>query len=563
MIWHKAVLLILIPYMLSANDDKDLIDLANKIFPGHNIEIKEYVFSDLPGLFDELEKKQNIGKSLEKQIEQAELKIRELQKSYVPLFKFGSSHQSVDIKERFVSIYTRVPVEWDNVNPEQIDITLPNGGHGLLWLPMPTEYDWRYVDIHASRSYEGNSLNFNTGFQYNYHSGISLELLSVNLNKRFSPETYGFSWYSSLDNSVTIPILKIFNSDLSPMETEIAGIRKMQENLKISLKLNRILQRNRLQSMFLELYLSWERNDFYSNMISIIENQMKQINKLSEEKNITITEKISVENELQNYISLVKMESYKILRLSYAFIKDDGSVTIYKPSRVELDKKIEQLEKEAEVYTDLKNIDKIITNNPNLKILENNLNNSRSRIRMTSKLNFVQLDLIGSVSSFTSSDLGYKNPEEAVKKVFIDPDGLNTSVGIQFSIPLSFKDSEFQYQSAVKDYQILYEEFLASKEEFISNYHDLRISLLSKRENLSAAKSSYDFAHKNYLMKEEFFNLKRVSEFEFESYLKEEVKAKINLKTAKIDYYTALENLLAFISINIVEEITDSEKGGK
>lgn len=563
MFWHKAVWLILISSVLSAYNDEDILDLAKQVFPGYNIEIKEYIFSDLPGLIKELEKKQNIGQSLEKQIEQAELKVRELQKSYVPQFKLGTSHQITDIKERYVSIYTKVPVEWDNSNPEQIDITLPNGGHGLLWMPLPTEYDWRYVDIHASRPYEGNTLNFNTGLQYNYHSGISLELLNLNVNKRFSPETYGYSWYSSLDNSVTVPLLKIFNSDLSPMETEIAGIRKMQENLKISLKLNEIQQRNRLQSMFLELYLSWERNNFYSKMIDIIENQMKQINKLSEEKSITITEKISVENELQNYVSSVNIEYYKILGFSFAFKKDDGSLTIYKPSRVELDKKIEKLETDAKEYLNLKNLDKIIINNPNLKILENNLKNSRSQIRMTSKLNYIQLDLIGSVSSFTSSDLGYKNPDKAIKKVFVDPDGFNTTVGLQFSTPLSFKDSDYQYESAVKDYQILYEDFLASKEEFLNNYHDLRISLLSQKESVSAAQANYDFAQKNFQMNEEFYNLKRVSEFEYDSYLKEEVKAEINLKTAKIDYYTALENFLAFISINLVEEIVDPETGGK
>ncbi|MFP4681513.1 MAG: TolC family protein [Chitinispirillaceae bacterium] len=534
-------------FLLSAEGNEGLLKLARQAFPGYMIDIEKCSYSELDQLLDRLQEEQPKGRALQKQIEQAEFRIHELQQSFVPRFNMGINHQRTDFRERMVSVYTKVPVEWDNANPEQVDITLPNGGHGLLWMPKPTEYDWKYIQTHASRPYEGNSAGFSTGLHYNYHSGISLDLLNLNVKKRFSPETYGYDWYSSLDNSIVIPLLKILNSNLSPRETEIKNIKNTIENLGISLKQNQTKEKNRLLTLLLRLYLSWEKHHFYRKMIHITREQIAEVNELGDKNHLTVSEEIAIGNELQGYLSTQNIIFYEIISSASALNSKDSSLTIYRITKVDVAGEIKQLEKKAAHYLNLGNLERNLAHNPQMKIMENNLENIKSNLELNRKTSKIDLDLTGSVSLLTSSDLGFKTPFEATKMVFTNPDGLNTSVGMQFSMPISFRESDYKYQAAVKNYQIAAENFLASKADLKKNFHEMRIRLLNLKENVRAAQANLQYAKSRLKMSSELHELKRVSAFEYNSYRKEKIRSEFALKEAQIKYFTALAEFWAMM----------------
>lgn len=537
---RKLFYLLLVFLPLAAQNSDSLLFLAGRVFPGYAVEIRDYHYANLEQLITQLQKVQPAERTLQKRIEQARLKIQELQQAYVPQFRMGINQQITDIRERLVSIYTKVPVEWDNANPEQIDVNLPNGGHGILWMPKPTKYDWRNIDIHASRPYESNSAGFSTGLHYDYHSGISLDILNLNLNKRFSPETYGYDWYSSLDNTITIPLLKIFNSDLSPRESEIRAIEKGIENLQVSRELNRSREKSRLLSLLLKLYLVWEKESFYRQMVELTREQTGEIAALNSKNHLTVLEKIAVENELQSYLSSSNITSYEILAYSQAIRNERDSLVIYHPREIDLKAEISQLEESTLHLLDLANLEQTLTKSPELRMQENNLQTIKANLVQNSRYGKIQLDLVGSISMFTSSDLGFKSPAEAAKMAFTNPDGLNSSVGMQFSMPLSFRESDYRYRSALREFQIAAEEYLSSRAEFKRNYHDLRINLLNLRENLRVAQNNLEYAEKRLKISAEFFSLKRISAFEYNSYHKEELKSQYALKEAMINYCNAL-----------------------
>lgn len=545
---NRIFSIFIILFSLSTEGNNSLLKLASQAFPGYEVNIEQCSYSDLDGLLSRLQQEQPRGRAIYKQIEQAKFRIHELQQTFVPRFNMGLSHERIDFRKRMASVYTKIPVEWDNANPEQVDITLPNGGHGILWMPKPTEYDWRYVKTHASRPYEGNSAAFNSGLRYDYHSGISLDLLNLNVKKRFSPETYGYDWYSTLDNTIVIPLLKILNSNLSPRETEINNIRNTIENLEISLTQTMTQEKIRLLTLLLQLHLSWEKHNFYRRMVHITREQIAEVNEMGDKNHLTVSEEIAIGNELQGYLSTQNIVFYEIISSASALNSQDSSLTIYKLTEIDIDRETEELEKKAARYLNLRNLENNLNRNPQMKIMENKLENIKSNLELNKKANQINLDLTGSVSLLTSSDLGFKTPFEATKMVFMNPDGLNTSVGMLFSMPISFRKSDYKYRAAVKEYQIAAENFLASKADLKKSYHDTRIQLLNLKENVRAAQANLQYATSKLKISSEFYELKRVSAYEYNSYRKEKIRGEYALKETQIRYFISLAEFWAMMN---------------
>lgn len=534
----------------TAHSSDKLLEIANQTFPGYTVRIKDYSYHDFDLLIEELLTEQPSQRNFQNRIDRAQLTINELEQTFVPRINFGLNQQNLDFRKRLVSIHTRVPVEWDNANPQQIDIKLPNGGHGLLWLPKPTKYEWRDIDIHGSRPYKGHSFGFTTGVQYNYHSGIALELLNLNVYKRLDPETYGYDWFSSIDNTVSIPLLKIFNSNLSPRETDIKNIEHEIENLKISAELNKSREKHRIRSMLLGLYLAWQRYDFYQEMINLTREQIAEVDVLSEKSHLTVLEEIAIGSELQSYLSTENIVFYEILSYASALKSEGDLLFIYRLEDVDIEAEIETIERKTAEFLDLKNLNQVLSESPQLRIMKNNLKSTKANLALYRPANIFQLDLVGSVSMLTSSDLGYKYPAEAVRMAFTNPDGLSTSVGLQFSMPLSFKESDFRYRTAVKDYQIAAEDLIASRADFKKHYLDMRINLLNLKENLRAAEANLEFAKNRFEISNEFFKIDRITAFEFNSYRKEKIQKEFAQKEAHINYYTALAEFLSLMDLS-------------
>lgn len=556
----KKVIGVILLCFLSSSGDDSILQVAAGLFPGYTIENREYSYKNIDRLIDELLEEQPAYQALRKRISQAALRINELEQTYVPRFKMGVNTQKYDFRERYVTVYKKVPVEWDNENPEQIDIDLPNGGKGLIWIPKPTKYEMRYIDLHASRPYEGNSAGFTTGLNYEYHSGISLDLMNLRLNKRFSPETYGFDWYSSLDNTITIPVLKIFQSNRSPRETEIKNIKRNIENLEISAEMLRAQEKNRLRMLLLNLYLSWEKHHFFKSMIELTKKQINEVNTLSTMNQMTISEKIATENELQGFLSTENIGYFEILSIVSALRNSGDSLIIYRLSDVSIEQEIAVLEKKTAEYLNLGNLKKTLSLAPQLRIQENNLKNAKAQLSSLRKSDKIQLDLTGSLSLFTSSDLGFKSPVEAVKMALTNPDGMNSMVGMQFSMPLSFKETDYQYRIAAKEYEIASDEFRAAQKDYEKRFHDSRINILNLKEGVRAAQANCQYAQSRLQISEEFFKLKRISAYEYNSYRKENLRREYALKEAQINYHNALADFLSVISLNSIDKKRTEEK---
>ena len=112
----KKVIGVILLCFLSSSGDDSILQVAAGLFPGYTIENREYSYKNIDRLIDELLEEQPAYQALRKRISQAALRINELEQTYVPRFKMGVNTQKYDFRERYVTVYKKVPVEWDNEN---------------------------------------------------------------------------------------------------------------------------------------------------------------------------------------------------------------------------------------------------------------------------------------------------------------------------------------------------------------------------------------------------------------------------------------------------------------
>ncbi|MBN1968212.1 MAG: TolC family protein [Candidatus Delongbacteria bacterium] len=544
----KTMVILIFTIILYLKSD-EIQKIASKTFPDRSIVYKSISEMDLNQFFSDRKKTIPAIKSINLQIEKMKLDIAELEKSYVPSFYINTSQQFFDLKERLVTINTKVPVEWDNDNPEQVDINLPNGGHGILWLPKPTEYEYKDIEIHASRPYQSMYTMVNTGFNYQYHSGVSLNILNLGVSKRYSPDAYGFSWFSSLDNSITIPVLKILNSEKSERELQKDA---MDKQIKILEKVENSLfagERDKLIDAFLQLSLAWKQSELNKKMTELAYEQIEDYKLLVDRPNYSPLEKISIENNYNSIKNSQNIYYQQILQYSSKLMQNDSTFVVYSPEKFDIDSLLNNSKERFIKFSNEKE-ELLFKDNFTITSIENSIKSAVDLLSTISPKNKIQLDLVGSLGLSTSSDLGYKTFEESIEKVFVDPDGLNASVGVQFSIPLSMDNINYQYHSALKNIEIMKAELEQNRLDFLSGSREMKMNILNLEENLRSITENSKFSSKRYYEINEFYKLSRVTRLEYNSCMMDMLKAEISVYESKIMLISAYHKFIQYIGGN-------------
>ncbi len=539
----KIALLIFILALLRpllSEDREEIKKLYREIFSDKEISFVKIDYQDLKSFLTGDKKSLYELKNIEALIKQREYEIKSLKTSFVPLFNFSSGYNNLNFKERLVSVYSKIPVEWDNENLEKIDINLPNGGHGLLWLPKPIEYAWKYNDVHASREYESGNAFIGMGLNHTYQSGVKLNLMGLNLTRKFLPKSYGFSWSSTLSNSITVPLLELFDNQDSESEKEIKRLRAVIDSYQISLKNLKKNEVIALYSSFLALYLNWQEIKLNQRLEKLLELQIKALEFLFEKRKITIFEKKRIENEYQNILNRQRQLYYEVIKNSNELDFAEESYFLFMIDSFDINLATKTLEDKALLNASKIDLDKILAGSEEFNLALNNLENQKWQLNQAKRAIKPSLELSGGLDLYVSNDLGYETPVEALQYLISNPDGYNLQAQLDFAMPLSFASGRYNYQAVKARYNSEVENLRRIKNELKLKFNEFKIALLGRKTQISSLENSYFFQKEQYLKAKEFYRLKRITEYDYAAYKKELYLAEFNLEKSRADYLNLL-----------------------
>ena len=273
---------------------------CKRLFPEKKVLIDTLAGRNIVTLLEEHLKTSPSLAQIVAQKRSADLTYDAYESSFSPNLLFNLGYYSYDTYYREVTVNANIPVKWDNENPIISNITLPNGGEGIIWLPRPLEWEYKDIPLNASGDYRNEILTSSVGMNYTFPWGLSIGAFNYELDHRFNPETYGFSWSTRVSSSVSMPIFKDAgvegNWQWISKEMSMIDTRIQDESMKA--------MRNAIVSEVLEdyylLYLAYEKILILKRMQEILDIQTQDVDKLTEDQRITVSENIKMKSQQRN-----------------------------------------------------------------------------------------------------------------------------------------------------------------------------------------------------------------------------------------------------------------------
>jgi outer membrane protein TolC len=538
-------LLLLSSFSLLVGQETVDLSIINKgcerLFPG-----KKVVIDTIAGrrILDLLEQHLKTSPSLAAIIAQkqsADYTYDAYESSFSPSLLFNLGYSSYDTYYREVTVNTSVPVEWDNENPIISNITLPNGGQGIIWLPRPLAWENKDIPLNASIDYRNEIVTSSVGMYYTFPWGLQVSALNYELDNRFQPATYGFSWSSKVTSAFSMPIFKDAGVDGNwqwiSKEMSMLDSRIQDESMKA---MRNAIVSEVLQDYYL-LFLAYEKIMILNRMQAILDIQIKDVDKLTDDQRITVSDNIKIKSQQRNINYEIESAVNSFVYLSQKLDPEqvlNDTIKIYIPYSIDLKKASEEALLLYLHHTSENGMEMLIEKHPSVNISQMTLIQSELNEKYMYNQTLPDFDLTGYAQAFEVNNLGFSSPWDAMAKSVTRPDGVTFNLGLQYTLPLSSQYDE-QYKAAI---------YQRESQQQQVNYTKKSLSDLLK-QYIFYVKNSYDYIENTRKDRDinqqifdthaqPLFDAKRLNRYDYNTYKSQIEVAKLSMNLARTQYFT-------------------------
>ncbi|MDD3051576.1 MAG: TolC family protein [Candidatus Cloacimonetes bacterium] len=461
----------------------------------------------------------------------------------IPRLNIGFGYNSYQSFERYASIYSHIPTAWDNDNPQQIDINLPNGGHGLIWVPQPTEYNWQYVPVHASYDNKVANTYGIAGFNYSFLNGVNINFLNVKSSYKLSPEDYGFPWSTVVSNTINIPLLQLLGLYFSDSEANLKSLDSEVDSKEIQIRSEQKYFSLKEKTDILNTCLQWYELKKLQKQIQLSRKQYENLRHLSELQKVNAYELFNLDQEIK---ALVDRKDFLINQLivnSSQFSEEAEKILIL-PDSIMTESITKKLERKISEHLETENFEEIVKNSLQIKILENQITQAEINLKQSSKNSAIDLDLQIGVDMFQSDNLGYKSIWKSIEESVSNPDGYNLTGNLYLSIPLNFFSPKIGYSANKENLESkknLRNQFIYEQKR---NLEEMHFAVIRNHNEVVSQIRNYDLSR---LKRENFSDMlqkSRISETDYLYYEKGLLSSEITLFNARINYIISMLSFL-------------------
>jgi len=467
----------------------------------------------------------------------------------IPRFNFVLGYNNYQSFERYASIYSHIPVAWDNDNPQQIDINLPNGGHGLIWVPQPTQFDWQYVPVHASYDNEISSSFGNAGFNYSFLNGVSINFLNIKASYKISPEDYGFPWSAVVSNNIDIPVLQLLGLYYSDQEAELKSIESELDTKNIQIDSERKYFGLKEKIDLLKICSQWYELNKIQRQVILSEKQYENLQQLSELQKVNAYELFNLDQEIQALKDRKDLLMYQVIINSNQFSPKESNLLIL-PDSIMIDSIIENLENKLTDKLNSKKLDDFAVNSSQLKIIDNQIRQAELNLKQSSKNSVIEVNLQFGVDMFQSDNLGYKSVWESLQESVSNPDGYNLNGNLLLSIPLNFFSPRIRYTSNKKDLEskkILKNQLIYEQNRLLE---EMKFNVIQRSHEVDSQANNCEISKLKLRNFADLLDISRISETDYLYYEKGLLSSEIALFNAQTDYVISLLNFLNALEVD-------------
>jgi hypothetical protein len=545
---YILIVIILFAPSLYPGFGEDVLNEAKKLYPERRIHADSLNFSDMP-LF--VQKLLDDSEYLNGQLfytASERLRGNSEISAGVPNLSLSIGENAYQMFNRLATIEGLIPVEWDNDNPIQVDINLPNGGRGYLWMPKPTRYEYQTIQFHASNESSDQTAFATFGLNHDMPFGVSLNLM--NLSLYYKPlRNYGYPYSSALTNGVSISVWEL----LSPSKRRSNAGDALVEN---SVFTQRLLYEKEFASHclmglsdFLMLgYLSESGKILYQED-SLSQIQLADMDILYKKGIISTTDQISVLSGYDRLLSQRQGQIYDFLRLNRRLNKKDDVLKLWFPSVGSMDSIITRLESGLKGVFMPESIEHFSGNNPDIKIANSSLKTEKIVFASSELALLPDFSIAGSISMYESDNVGYESVTKAIEKVYQNPDGFSWTVSANLSYPVSNRSGRLAVQSQRE--LVRSREFMLShaKEEYYKTADGFLISLNAKREKATLAKLNLERERTSLDDAGRLYSTSRITRFSYISYQKRFLELEVQSLQAEMELLSLLFEIYTFFGI--------------
>lgn len=523
---------------------QDLIRIASELFPEQAIlpdTVRIRTFHDVPPFTEPPEIKQIAAR-----LREMEARYTSLRFGNIPYLNLSLAQNEYQAYERFAEIYSHVPVAWDNENPEQIDINLPNGGHGLVWVPKPIEYEWKFIETHASREYHSRYSTASMGLYYQFPFGATLHLMNLSLGYKHEPKNYGFPWYTTLTNSFSVPLVDLFDPASSSQTMQEENLRNqisLQRDLLDQTRTN--LGRERLLQL-LQLYAQWRQLLLNQSMIELTAIQLEDIDQLYQRQMVSTFDRLNLQRQYQEQLAGREQLLYSLILSSAGLQQTGNSFVLYFPEVPDPDSLIATFE--DKLPSDPADFERIHDLSA-VKSAENGISVAKNDLLLMERKSRPDVNLDLSMDMFESNDLGYSDAWKAFQNVSANPDGINWTATLSWRVPMTWFSENRERNAAKENVQAQQAYRSQLEQSLVEEARNYRVAVIQSKAGVASAMETLRYNRERLEGGKALLAGKRISRLEYVSYLKEYHNAEFGLLQARIQYIAAILRLLRFLEI--------------
>lgn len=526
---------------------------CKRLFPEKKVLIDTLAGRNIVTLLEEHLKTSPSLAQIVAQKRSADLTYDAYESSFSPNLLFNLGYYSYDTYYREVTVNANIPVKWDNENPIISNITLPNGGEGIIWLPRPLEWEYKDIPLNASGDYRNEILTSSVGMNYTFPWGLSIGAFNYELDHRFNPETYGFSWSTRVSSSVSMPIFKDAgvegNWQWISKEMSMIDTRIQDESMKA--------MRNAIVSEVLEdyylLYLAYEKILILKRMQEILDIQTQDVDKLTEDQRITVSENIKMKSQQRNIEFEIESAVNNFVYLSQKLDPEqvlNDTVKIYIPYSIDFEKAKEEAYLIYLHHTSISGMEMLIEEHPTVNISEFSLIQAELNEKYMYNQTLPDIDFTGYVQAFEVNNLGFSTPWDAMGKSVIHPDGVTYTLGLQYTLPLSSYYEE-QYKAAKYQKESMLQEIQANKKSLSDLLKQYIFYVKNSYDYIENTKRDIEINQKIMdTHAQPLFDAKRLNRYDYNSYKNEIEVANLAMNLALTQYFTYFFEFAGDMNIN-------------
>lgn len=377
----------------------------------------------------------------------ASIRAKQALTVFSPMMRFSVTPNFYVSQDRVAIIRSKIPTSYDNANPTPVDISMPNGGRGLIWVPEPLEFELGDWPVHASSEYHNYTVETNINLSKQLAWGPRLDMFK--LQGLYWIKPYDRLPYTmNLSTGFYLPLLKNFGN-FGTYEAVEAKVRQMEVNSaywRFQTVLNNVIRQTIMS--YWDLVLSYEQYQYAATEREITESIMADLRRLVELNRYDVLSY----NQMKSQFFQKKQAEVQAL-VSFLQITSNFSQHLGMSEEVIMipGEDLSSIQAMTEAIPKGQSLDLFISealqNRPELYISAYDEKMAEIQRKFADNQAKHDISLYGSVNFYEQGPYGYKDPYHAFKGVF-NPDALFLSLGLSYIMPWQNQEAKYNLQLA-------------------------------------------------------------------------------------------------------------------